>query len=249
MARVPELISLVQAIGNSFMSIAFILKHRYSKRKPDQDFAQTLHREVDQLLDLFNSAPFQVFMVGGVGLALHRGDFHRDHRDYDIAVLKEDLGTLARHLDSRGYFLGRRRFMMHIFAGLNLELFARLEPGFEFTGHKTKYTIRMVKKGLFHVYPGRLTVIDVFPFIRQGKHIRFIGKYPLEPAKYFFPGKKIREQSSLLLPNLTHYNYVPVKNIRQAEDYRRAGITPFTFPGEEDQAWLSLGNSGSSSPS
>lgn len=57
---------------------------------------------IDEVMRVFDGAPFRWWITGGMALELHVGRSWRDHADLDVGICRSDAADVWRWLDDRG---------------------------------------------------------------------------------------------------------------------------------------------------
>ena len=186
-----------------------------------------LEKDVDLLCQLFDGVDFEIFLSGGIGLAIRQESFYRYHKDIDLAIFVEDLPALAGYLSERGYQVVKRYFMTHLGPRFDLHIVAPFDIDQIGTKIPISKKIRGLKKGgPIRYRSSRVMVFDVFLWRRSAKGVIPVGYETIIPWDDFYPAAKVREGTHLLLPNINHKRHLPPRVSYQLIDYEKAGIRP-----------------------
>ena len=186
-----------------------------------------LEEDVDRLCLLFEDADFEVFLTGGIGLAMHQERFYRYHKDIDLAIFVEDLPALSAYLNGRDYRVVKRWFMTHLGARYDMHIVAPFD--ISQIGWKIPISkkIRGLQNGLFMRYRhSRAMIFDVFLWQKSEKGVIPVGYDTIIPWEDFYPATKAKSGTNLLLPNINHKKHLPPRVPSQLIDYEVAGINP-----------------------
>ena len=205
-----------------FPTLIFSLRN---KRKRHDSFHR-IRNDIAKMDRLFSHAPFEVYLVGGVGLAIRKEHFYRNHRDFDIAVFTDDLLALNQHLNQHGYTLVNKFFSGHVSPRYNLQLVTIPDipsiPKKQYTSLKLRALadngrkIRMLRQ--------RIDYFDVFLLGPQKEGIKMLGYNTLVPWQDFLPVVPVLGHPTLTLPNKQYKAYLPVENSRMEKDLQLAGL-------------------------
>jgi hypothetical protein len=210
---------------SEFLSSTIIVNPR--KGKFNASTLKRLEEDVDQLCQLFREVDFEVFLTGGVGLAMHQDRFYRYHKDIDMAIFKEDLPKLSEYLNGRGYRVVKRYFMTHLSPRLDMHIVAPFDINRIGNEIPISKKIRGLQSGSRYRYrSSRVMIFDVFLWQRSGNGVVPVGYDTIIPWEDFYPATKARNDTNLLLPNINHKKHLPPRVRYQLIDYEVAGLNP-----------------------
>ena len=186
----------------------------------------TLDSDLDELIDLFKGLKCPVYLVGGVGLALSIGSFKRNHKDFDLAVFKDDLAELTEFLLTSDYMLVKRSFTMKLSKDLHLQIYTPLKKEQFHLAGRTKLVVKLLRTGQNRsIYiKQRLDMIDLFIYGKNEYGVLHFGYNNFIPWDDFYPATKISDNSALELPNMSQKKYFQPRTETERSDLIRAGI-------------------------
>ena len=205
-------------------SIIFMERKGIKNFRPISD----LDEELSTLIELFQGIGCQVFLVGGIGMAVRQGKFYRNHKDFDLAVFTEDLAEFREYLKGRGYRFVRRSFVAKIAPKLYIQFYVPFDPASIRRLYAGKHVVKLLKTGREKAFRirGRLELIDVLLLGKADKGVYDYAYRAIIPWKDFLPIEKLTDESNLLLPNIAYKKYLPSYTQRSKEDLNIAGIRP-----------------------
>ena len=184
-----------------------------------------LQKDIDLLIALFEDAPCDVFLTGGVGLAFRSKEFYRFHKDIDLAIFKEDLEEFSRHLERNKYNLVKHRFMTHISPWHDLYGVTKVSASSIENYDTGRVKIRGLKLGaIFRIVRQRSEMFDIFLWEKSKNGVTTVGYNTTIPWEDFNPVSKISSNSRLQLPNINYKKYLAPRVSRQFVDFKQAGI-------------------------
>ena len=216
----PRLRQIIKLFSGS---VILIRSNKKTKYRPQSG----MESELDELVRLFSGLSCPVFLVGGVGLAVRQGQFHRNHKDFDISIYTEDMPEIRRFLRERDYRLVRRSFTTRISRFIYIQFYTPFDSR-SLRELNRKNVVKLLKKNRVKRpwVRGRLDMIDV---LLLGKTDEGVFDYAYQifiPWKDFLPAEKLSESSSLQLPNIEYKKYLPAFTSRSIDDLEKAGIKP-----------------------
>ena len=203
----------------------WIIFTKRSHNKKAHDLTNLEH-EVKDLSRLFEGTSHNVFLIGGVGLALRNGGFSRDHKDFDIAIFIKDLPEITRLLTVQGFVLVRRKFFTHLFSFFDMQIVTSFDPDQIHISSKNRMRLRFLRRGpAIRMIRSRIEMIDIFLWDKNEKGV-FSYAYNLQmPWDDVRPLHKINVNSGLVIPSQQNWKYFKPKSRVQKKDFERAGIS------------------------
>jgi hypothetical protein len=185
----------------------FVIAHRKDiKNKPltSKDH-ELLKEDINHLGAFLKGTDVDVYLVGGVAVALEEGKFHRNHRDFDLAIFSKDLENFYAYLKSKGYCFIRKNSYTHISPRYDLNLISEISP--EKINNKQGHfkvlqrTPRIIKK-----VKNRMDYFDLFLLEDREDWIYLTANGVNVPRDEFFPARSypLENGTELLIPNLKY---------------------------------------------
>ena len=207
-------------------TLTWVIRPRHKKLKPDS--IENLRSDVNFLAGLFEKSDFNVYLVGGVGMAIRGDTYYRNHRDLDVAIFSEDLEKILIHLQALDYRVMSKHFSTHISPWHNMQIVSRFDKTENLTKNPDLLKVRVIKKGraLFRYARHRVDYFDVFFLGRTKEGVILHGYNAIVPWGDFLPTNSITDESNLILPNIRYKQYLPPKKKKEKTDFEVAGIEP-----------------------
>ena len=203
----------------------WIIFTKRSHNKKAYDLTNLEH-EVKSLSRLFEGSSHNVFLIGGVGLALRNGGFSRDHKDFDIAIFTKDLSEITRLLSAQGYMLVRRKFFTHLFSFLDMQIVASFDPDQMQNFTKDRLRLRFLRRSpAIRMISSRIEMIDIFLWDKKEEGVFSYAYNLLMPWDDVRPLHKINVNSGLVIPSLQNWKYFKPKSRVQKKDFERMCIS------------------------
>lgn len=208
------------------MPLTFVITKRNKKltlqTRPD------ILNDIRVLCDLIKGLPFNVYLVGGVGMAIRENQFYRNHRDLDIAIFTQDIEAFFSHMLSKGYRVLQKSVSGHISPKHNLQVTKDISIDHLMKHNPDLLKIRMLNagRGLIKCVNHRTDFFDVFLLGETDKGVLLHGFNAITPWKDFKPSVPVRPGSNLLLPNLNYKRYLYPVKAKEMLDFKKAGLTP-----------------------
>jgi len=208
------------------------MKFLISPRKKflDERASQQLNREIETLGEFVCGAGMDVYLVGGVAVALTVGNFYRNHSDFDLALFDRNLGDFYEYCSSRGYELVTREGFpsLHISPFHHLYVVSETDPRRALNKAQTRLRILLKGEGLVRMLRSRTDYIDLFLLQERGRYIRS-AEYGVDiPKEEFFPVQNfsVKNGFRLSVPNLKGcLSRIGVRKPKQAGDFARLGLS------------------------
>ncbi len=187
----------------------------------DKNAITTLEQDLQQLGDFVKGAEVDIYLVGGVAIALTIGHFYRNHQDFDLAIFSEDLDKFYKYITSKSYEMVTRHLSKQTSLGYHLNLVSKTNP--QMVLEKNQNYLRFLRRD-HHIiqYTGnRMDYVDLF-LLRKKEKTVYLVEHNLDiPSEEFFPVRShaLRSGSSLLIPNLAYRTRM--KNTKQIDDIVR----------------------------
>ena len=207
-----------------YLTLIVIFSHR-NKRKSEASFC-SIRDDIGRMDRLFRNAPFEVYLVGGVGLAIRKGKFYRNHRDFDIAIFTDDLIAFNDYLGRNGYILVDKFFSGHVSPKHNMQLVtpAVISGGSKMMFESLKLRALAGKAGKIRLLRRRIDYFDVFLLQPRPEGVKMVGYDTVVPWQDFLPVVPVIGHPTLRLPNKQYKSYLPVENSRMEQDLQLAGL-------------------------
>lgn len=174
---------------------------------PTKEHEATVYESLDQLCTLMKDAPFEWFLVGGLGIDLRIGELTRCHSDIDIEVSCCDIEEMLLYMAGRGYSFYRKVFITNVPRGKKLFVYESSDGSNCGPDIKDRYRFIKSEDGL--IIDGTLDLlsyIDVFfsRYHQNGVEVGYKGKsiilsvpYSSEDMIVVHNGHKIRTRNPL----------------------------------------------------
>ena len=207
-------------------TLTWVIRPRNKKLKSDS--IEYLKSDVNFLARLFEKSDFNIYLVGGVGMAIRGDSFYRNHRDLDVAIFNDDLDKLLIHLHSLDYRVMSKHFSTHISPWHNMQIVSRFDKNKNLRKDPNLLKVRVIKRGraLFRYARHRVDYFDVFFLGKTDQGVVLHGYDAIVPWEDFLPTQPITEESNLILPNINYKQYLPPKKKKEETDFEVAGIQP-----------------------
>ena len=189
---------------------------------------EALDSELKSLIRLFRGLECPVFLLGGIGLAIRKETFYRNHKDFDLGLFIEDFPEFYKFVLARGYDIVKRTFTTRLARDVDLQIFASIPK------KNREHILRQNRKMRVAIKPwfpklrikGRLDMMDLMLFERTKDGVIACGYDIKIPWADFSPIKRISEESSVSLPNISYKRHFPVWTDDQRMDMELAGLKP-----------------------
>lgn len=200
-----------------------ILTPRFQGFSKEQQ--KDLEKDLDSLADFSTKTKNLPYLVGGVAIALHVGEFYRNHRDFDLALFEQDLKGFYDLSTQAGYEFYHSHFATHISKEKHMIIGSKTNPkkikkrarGCFAVVPKERGLVQEVDRGnYFHVY-----------LLREQFGGIYLVKNNLQIDKSdFFPVvNHERETGVIRLPNMKYKSLLSANRPRQQEDMERFNKT------------------------
>jgi len=145
-----------------------------------------------------------IYLVGGIAVALANGGFRRNHRVIDLAIFDTDLNEFHRHAASRGYYFTKKMGYTHISHRHDLNIYSRITPEEMMDEGYCKVLLR--KPAIVQNVRKKMDCFDLFLMRYAGESIYFIDQEKTIPHDEFFPARSypLENGTELLIPNLKY---------------------------------------------
>ena len=198
---------------------------RKNKGTANHEENKILQFDIELLLTLFEDAPCDVFLTGGVGLAIRSQEFYRFHKDIDLAIFEDDIEQFDRHLETMNYSLVKNFFMTHISPRYDLYAVKKIAASAIRNYGSGRVKVRGLKDGPgIRLVRRRSEIFDLFLWKKTKEGVATVGYNTTIPWKDFYPAQKLSENSQLRLPNINYKKYLAPRVPRQYIDFEQAGI-------------------------
>ena len=182
----------------------FAIYSRLSKRLrlPTKKNTSQINASLERICKMFEKAPFDWYLVGGVGIDLYLGKMTRFHHDIDIEVPSENTNQLIDYIKGINYTLLQKVLSTNIPKNKRLVIYK--EANIRECVPESKARYRLVNYNHGRIIDGKLnflSYIDV-SFTRQhgsGTEVGYHGRSIIMPIKYSgeqmvkeFKGNKIK---------------------------------------------------------
>ncbi len=181
---------------------------------------ENLRQDLAFVRSWVDTGPVDVFLVGGLGLAVRNGSFHRNHGDIDLAVFTHDLPAFSRHVAACGYDWAQP------VAGLALTPWHRLDLARVVESPQAASALRLTRRTDSRVQrtPRRADFMDVMLLEERPAGIALLGYSAVVPREDFFPPTGVAGCRRLWLPNPQYKRHLPARWPRQRRDLRVAAL-------------------------
>ena len=179
---------------------------------------QGLADDIEVVRALVDSGPVDVYLVGGVGLALRSGHFYRNHADIDLAIFTDHLTAFAEHATSHGYEWASPVAGMAITPWRRIDVARPLAGPGEATAGSA--ALRLVRRRGSHLQriSQRADFLDVMLLDSLPDGAAMLGQDVIVPWEDFLPAEALGRR--LLLPNPRYKSHLPAPWPRQRRDLR-----------------------------
>lgn len=204
---------------------------------------QALHDDVATVRALVDAGPVEVYLVGGVGLALRSGHFYRNHADIDLAIFVDDLAAFAEHAAGHGYEWARPIAGVAVTPWRRLDVARPLtvpQDGLPGAGLAEPCALRLVRRrnAVVHRIRRRPDFMDVMLLEARSDGVAMLGEGVVVPWSDFVPATALGRR--LLLPNPQYKVHLPARWPRQRRDLRTMARSSDTSDGNARQDRPSL---------
>lgn len=179
---------------------------------------QDLRDDIEVIRALVDSGPVDVYLVGGVGLALRSGHFYRNHADIDLAIFVDDLAAFSQHAASHGYGWASPVAGVAITPWRRIDVARPLAAPGEVTAGSGP--LRLVRRRGSHLQrvTQRADFLDVMLLGSRADGAEMLGEGVVVPWEDFLPTEALGRR--LLLPNPRYKSHLPAPWPRQRRDLR-----------------------------
>ena len=208
------------------MPLTFVITRR--NKKLTLNTRKDILSDVHIMSDLFKEIPVKVYLVGGIGMAIRRNHFYRNHRDLDVAIFTEDMESFFEDMLKKGYHIIQKSISGHISPKHNLQVGKEIgiKELKEINPDLLKIRLLRSRSGWINYAKRRTDFFDVF-FLGKEKHgVLLHGFNSFTPWSDFEPSGPVFKGSNLLLPNLNYKRHLYPQKGKELNDFRKAGITP-----------------------
>lgn len=180
---------------------------------------ERLHRDLATLLEWSDAGPVDLYLVGGLGVAVRSGGFRRNHADIDLALFTDDLPRFTDYLADCGYHWARPVL------GLAVSPWHRLDLARPVRSPRPPQALRVTRATPARLRRSALRTdfMDVMLMSRDPAGVTMIGDEVQVPWQDFLPAQRVAGSRHLWLPNLAYKRHLPTRWPRQRRDLIHAG--------------------------
>lgn len=177
---------------------------------------ERLRHDLTLVSSWIDAGDVDVFLVGGLGLAVRSGHFYRNHGDIDLAVFDVDLPAFAATAADAGYRWARP------VAGLAVSPWHRVDVARDVPEPHPFSPLRLTRIRGSRVgrVMHRADFLDVMVLRRTPDGVAMLGDNVLVPLHDFFPAVAVPDCRRLWLPNAAYKRHLPARWPRQRRDLR-----------------------------
>ena len=187
-----------------------------------------IYKDINKLKLIFKEVSSSVYLVGGIGMAIRKNHFYRNHRDLDIAIFTEDMVSFFEQMKSRGYRIFHKYCSGHVSPKHNLQVGSDISINKIRSFNPDKLKIRLLRSGpsQFTNISQRTDFFDVFLLGKTSKGVVMHGYDAFTPWSDFYPLYPVIQGEKLMLPNINYKRYLYPQNEKENLDFRMAGLIP-----------------------
>jgi hypothetical protein len=208
-------------------------------RESTSDNVAQIEDGLVRLCDMTDDAPFDWFLVGGVGIDLYLGRMTRFHHDFDIEVPSEQVEDVRDYMEEQGYFLLRKVMTSNVPRNRRMAVYHEVDPSECSPDNEARF--RLVKQSNGQIVGGELgflSYIDV-SFTKQqerGVEAGYHGTSFVLPVRYSsdqmvaeVKGHKVRLRNPLYSVRLkkmfdTEINRFDIDNLKKVIPAHQTGL-------------------------
>ena len=169
---------------------------------PSPDHVNQLYDSLENFCKVVRDAPFEWFLVGGLGIDMYYGKISREHRDIDIEIPSDQAQEMIQHMEKNDYSLFRKILSTNISRKKRMVVYKETDGSD--CRHDTGYKFRLVpcSEGRIVDDPeNNLPFVDVtfskkcdegFEICYKGNTIALAEPYTAENMAIHFRGHKVR---------------------------------------------------------
>lgn len=218
-------------------SATWVLRDRHRLRTGG--WQHHLRKDLSGLVDLVSDSPAPVYLVGGLGLAVQRSQFHRNHADIDLAVFTDHASDLLAHFAEQGYRLAVAAGSIVISPWHRLDRVRQIDPADLLAQLTAPLRLLRASSG-FGQGRSRLDLLDLLPMTRTGDHIHMHGYGRNVHVESFLPASSLAGCAPLLVPKPAYKHLLPHRWPRQRRDLAMTGLASNSDPVSTSSAASSL---------
>lgn len=175
---------------------------------------ERLHRDIAAVRDWADAGPADLFLVGGLGLAVRSEGFRRNHADIDLALFTDELAPFTDYLHECGYQWARPVL------GLALSPWHRIDLARPLADPQPTRPLRVARAVSPRVRRSRLRTdyMDIMLMHRDPSGVTMIGEDVRVPWSDFLPATPVSGARRLWLPNVSYKRHLPARWPRQRRD-------------------------------
>ncbi len=180
---------------------------------------ESLHRDLATLRDWADAGPVDLYLVGGLGLAVRSAQFRRNHADIDLALFTDDLPRFTDYLSDCGYHWARPVLGLAVSPWHRVDLARSVpDPGPARALRVSRATNTRVRHSAV-----RTDFMDVMLMRRGDTGVTMLGDEVDVPWDDFLPARPVVGSRRLWLPNVRYKRHLPARWPRQRRDLIHAG--------------------------
>jgi len=199
--------------------LTLLINRPFEKKVTEKDLAE-IQQDVIKLAKLLKGIENKVYVVGGVGIALKRGHFHRYHHDIDLCASCNDLPEIYTFFQKKGYILIRKkrliesRYLKH-----SVTKVSETSPEEIMARNLNKTRLLLTNRKKLQYLGSRLDCLDLFLFEDRDSNLYLRDQRIEIPRSTFFPTQRhtITGNLKLITPNLRKYKPL-LRNHRLIQD-------------------------------
>ena len=206
--------------GKAWLSVPVFAVSRPRHRWRVGAWQEQLRQDLDLVRSWIDAGDVDVFLVGGLGLAVRSRRFYRNHADIDLAIFDDDLPAFTRNAGAAGYRWARP------VAGMAVSPWHRVDLARDVPEPHPSAPLRLTRlrgsrvERLLH----RADFLDVMVLQRAYNGIALLGDDVVVPWEDFFPAVLVAGGRHLWLPNAAYKRHLPARWPRQRRDLRVAAL-------------------------
>ncbi len=177
---------------------------------------QDLRDDVTEVCRWADAGPVDLYLVGGLGLAVRGVEFYRNHADIDLAFFADDLPAFSAYLADSGYHWAQPVM------SLPLSPWHRVDLARPLPDPATARPLRVSRHRPIGVWRAarRTDFMDVMVMRRHEAGVEMLGHDAVVPWDDFLPAVTVPGSRRLLLPNARYKQHLPARWPRQRRDLK-----------------------------
>jgi hypothetical protein len=193
----------------------------------DRQEVNTLGKDLEELAKFIEGSGLEVYLVGGVAVALTVGDFYRNHHDFDLALFVKDLDKFHQFLRSMNYLLVKRHFSANVSPGHRIYCVSETTPDRVHEKNQSRLRLLRQNRKRIHYLPNRMDYIDLFLLDEHENYIHLLEHGQFVPKNEFYPiATHLTNKGKIFIPNIKYRERIECIDIKQVDDLTRAGLIP-----------------------